>query len=195
MSLWSAAYNLFFFFECYHFMTHMCVLFRVRLLPRKDLVRNRYYFLIDTTCVFIVNFLLVQRLQLIAFLQICQHLYYFFTWEKSNLAKKVRPGTTASFSWTQTDDNRWSVSYSIRLYHGVAWSGRSCHDRSLCTKACLRLSAPFLTRWSTLSTLIYSPVTCRQWKLFLASLWCTSAYRSYSSTPGISIFIKHQCGA
>lgn len=84
------ACNVFFFMECYHFMTHMFIMFRVRLLPRKDLVRSRYYFLIDTTCVFIVNFLLVDQLKPIAVLQIIQHLFYFITWEKSELCKKVK---------------------------------------------------------------------------------------------------------
>ena len=89
----NAALNLFFFLECYHFMTHTFVLFRVRLLPRKDLVRNRYYFLIDTTCVFIVNFILLGKLRGIAAVQIVQHLFYYITWEKSELSKKVGPVT------------------------------------------------------------------------------------------------------
>lgn len=83
------ALNLFFLLESYHFATHTFVLFRVRLLPRKDLVRTRYYFLIDTTCVFIVNFILLQRLRPVAAVQIVQHLFYYITWEKSELSKKV----------------------------------------------------------------------------------------------------------
>lgn len=88
-SPWHFLMNLFFFLECYHFMTHSFVLFRVRLLPRKDLVRSRPYFLIDTFCVFITNFILLGRLREVATLQIIQHLYYYFTWDKSNFAKKV----------------------------------------------------------------------------------------------------------
>ena len=95
-SLWTALINTFFVFECYHFVTHALILFRVRLLPRKDLVRNRYYFLIDTASVFTVNIVLLQRLHLIAVCQIIQHLYYYITWDKSLLAKKVSPLTRTS---------------------------------------------------------------------------------------------------
>ena len=95
-SLWTALINTFFVFECYHFVTHALILFRVRLLPRKDLVRNRYYFLIDTASVFTVNIVLLQRLHLIAVCQIIQHLYYYITWDKSLLAKKVSSLTRTS---------------------------------------------------------------------------------------------------
>jgi len=36
-----------------------------------------------------VNIVLLQRLQLIAVCQIIQHLFYYITWDKSQLAKKV----------------------------------------------------------------------------------------------------------
>ncbi|XP_067951063.1 uncharacterized protein [Watersipora subatra] len=92
-SLWTALYspalNVFFCLECYHFVVHTMILFRVRMLPRKDLVRNRYYFLIDTFSVFLVNFVLVQRLRAVAAVQMVQHLFYYFTWNKSDLCKKV----------------------------------------------------------------------------------------------------------
>ena len=50
-----------FLLECYHFIGHVCVLFRVRLLPRKDVVRIRYYFLFDTFTVFTVCFLYTEK--------------------------------------------------------------------------------------------------------------------------------------
>ena len=78
-----------FILECYHFIWHVCVLFRVRLLPRKDLVRIRYYFLLDTLTVFTVCFLYTGKLRWLAAVQMVQHLFFFFTWNKQSFTNKV----------------------------------------------------------------------------------------------------------
>lgn len=78
-----------FFLECYHVCSHLNVLFRIRLLPRKDLVRIRFYFLFDLMTVFCSSFLFLQRLRWLAAIQIVQHMYYFLFWEKTKPAKKV----------------------------------------------------------------------------------------------------------
>lgn len=78
-----------FFLECYHICGHLNVLFRIRLLPRRDLVRIRFYFLFDLLTVFASSFLFLHRLQWLAAVQIVQHLYYFMYWEKTAPAKKV----------------------------------------------------------------------------------------------------------
>ncbi|XP_055955177.1 uncharacterized protein LOC126812544 [Patella vulgata] len=87
--------------ECYHTIGHLAVLCRIRLLPRRDLVRIRYYFLVDAMTVFVTNFLYTGKLKWLATLQIIQHLYYFFTWDKSFLAKKI-------IDWSSLD---WFSSY------------------------------------------------------------------------------------
>ena len=76
--------------EVYHIVGHCAVLFRLRLLPRKDLVRVRYYFLIDLLTVFISSFVILGKLQWLAVIQMCQHMYYFLYWEQTAPAKKVR---------------------------------------------------------------------------------------------------------
>lgn len=118
-TLWTALMNIFFFFECYHFVTHAFILFRIRLLPRKDLVRSRYYFLIDTSCVFMVNIVLLQRLQLIAVCQIIQHLFYYITWDKSQLAKKV---SCVLLVFAATVDVKTFLMYTLKDAR-LAWAG------------------------------------------------------------------------
>ena len=75
--------------EAYHIVGHCAVLFRVRLLPRKDLVRIRYYFLFDLLTVFVSSFVILGKLQWLAAIQMCQHMYYFLFWEQTGPAKKV----------------------------------------------------------------------------------------------------------
>ena len=75
--------------ECYHFIGHVCVLFRVRLLPRKDVVKIRYYFLFDTLTVFAVCFLFTGALKWLAALQMMQHLFFFITWNRQSYTNKV----------------------------------------------------------------------------------------------------------
>lgn len=89
LNLENMAAFLLFFLECYHVSGHLNVLFRIRLLPRRDLVRIRFYFLFDLLTVFASSFLFLQRLQWLAAIQIVQHLYYFLFWEKTAPAKKV----------------------------------------------------------------------------------------------------------
>lgn len=76
-------------FEVYHLIAHAVILFGFRALPRRDLVRIRMYFLFDALTVFISSFLLTGRLKWLAVLQILQHLFYFITWDKSYMAKKI----------------------------------------------------------------------------------------------------------
>jgi len=80
---------LLFTIEWYHIWGHTLILFRVRMLPRKDLVRIRLYFLFDLLTVFCSSFLFTGRLRWLATLQIIQHFYYFFFWDKTGLAKRV----------------------------------------------------------------------------------------------------------
>ncbi|XP_046565416.1 uncharacterized protein LOC124274136 isoform X1 [Haliotis rubra] len=75
--------------ELYHILGHAAILFRVRLLPRKDLVRIRFYFLFDAASVFITCFLYTGKLRWLASLHLIQHLFYFITWNKSSLANKI----------------------------------------------------------------------------------------------------------
>lgn len=85
-----------FCFECYHIVGHCAVLFRIRLLPRKDLVRIRYYFLIDLMTVFCSSFVILGKLQWLAVIQMLQHMYYFVYWEQTSLSKKI-------VSWSSID--------------------------------------------------------------------------------------------
>ncbi|CAI9734142.1 Hypothetical predicted protein [Octopus vulgaris] len=82
--------------EVFHAMTHSMVLFRLRLLPRKDLVQVNYYFVFDLLSVFFASFLVLQRLQWLACIQMAQHLYYIVFWNKTSLAKKI-------ISWSSLD--------------------------------------------------------------------------------------------
>lgn len=75
--------------EWYHIWGHTLILFRIRMLPRKDLVRIRFYFLFDMMTVFCSSILFTGKLRWIAVLQIIQHSYYFVFWDKSGMAKKV----------------------------------------------------------------------------------------------------------
>ena len=61
-----------FMLETYHVLTHFMVLFGLRMLPRKDLVRQRYYFFIDTFTIFSVNFLYLGQLRWLAAIQMIQ---------------------------------------------------------------------------------------------------------------------------
>ncbi|KAK3096730.1 hypothetical protein FSP39_002753 [Pinctada imbricata] len=99
---------LLFFLEIYHILGHISVLFRIRLLPRKDLVRIRYYFLFDLLTVFASSVLFLRRLQWLACLQIAQHMYYFITWDKSRPAKKII--SWSSLDWTKSQfQHEWHL--------------------------------------------------------------------------------------
>ena len=75
--------------EWFHIWGHSLILFRVRLLPRKDLVRIRLYFFVDTLSVFVSSIIFTGKLRWLAVLQIMQHMYYFLCWDKTYPAKKV----------------------------------------------------------------------------------------------------------
>ncbi|OWF52513.1 uncharacterized protein LOC110447739 [Mizuhopecten yessoensis] len=92
---------LLFSMESYHVTSHIMVITRTRLLPRKDLVRLRFYFLVDLLTVFCSSVLFLQRLQWLAGIQILQHLYYFVFWEKTKPAKKII--SWSSIDWTKSE--------------------------------------------------------------------------------------------
>ncbi|KAL3882820.1 hypothetical protein ACJMK2_029126 [Sinanodonta woodiana] len=75
--------------ELYHAIGHTLVLFRIRMLPRKDLVRIRFYFLADALTVFSSSILFTGMYRWLAVAQIIQHMYYFLFWDKTYLAKKI----------------------------------------------------------------------------------------------------------
>ena len=75
--------------EVYHVIGHMCIVLRVRLLPKRDLVRVRLYFLFDTLTVAVSAFLFTGKLQWLAALQIVQHMFFFITWHTHPYTEKV----------------------------------------------------------------------------------------------------------
>ncbi|XP_060076353.1 uncharacterized protein LOC132555983 [Ylistrum balloti] len=99
--LGNACALLLFSMESYHVTSHIMVITRTRLLPRKDLVRLRFYFLVDLLTVFCSSILFLRQLQWLAVLQILQHLYYFVFWEKTKPAKKII--SWSSIDWTKSD--------------------------------------------------------------------------------------------
>lgn len=54
---------LLFITECFHAFGHLNVFFRIRLLPRVDVVRIRFYFLFESLSVFVSSYLFLQQLQ------------------------------------------------------------------------------------------------------------------------------------
>ncbi|XP_059177656.1 uncharacterized protein LOC131956988 [Physella acuta] len=89
LQVYDVACFLLFAVELYHMLAHVLIMCGIRTLPRKDLVRVRLYFMLDTLTVFITSFLLTNRLKWLATLQIIQHLFYFITWDKSYMAKRI----------------------------------------------------------------------------------------------------------
>merc|ERR1712212_1393391 len=90
--------------ELYHSLGHLTVLTGYRMLPRKDLVATRYYFLLDAAgaaIAFAVH--QVGWLYPILILQQWQHIFYFSTWDKSAAAKRV-----ISWSSLDWDRGRWN---------------------------------------------------------------------------------------
>ena len=80
----SESSNLAFFlftFELYHLVGHIVVLLGLRLLPRRDLVRQRLYFLTDLLTVHL-SFWVHRRWWGLILLQNIQHAFYFITWDK-----------------------------------------------------------------------------------------------------------------
>jgi len=98
--------SILFFLESYHFVSHFLVLFRIRLLPARDLRKVGYYFLIDTTTVFVSSFLYTGELRWLATIQIIQHLFFFLTWNKHSYTIKVMEWS--SLDWIKSNNNsRW----------------------------------------------------------------------------------------
>jgi len=93
-----------FMLETYHVLTHLMVLFGLRMLPRKDLVRQRLYFLFDTATIFSVNFLYLGNLRWLAVIQMIQHFSYIIWWDKADFCRRV-------ISWSSLD---WSYTYEHR---------------------------------------------------------------------------------
>ena len=74
-------------------LAHLTVLTGFRMLPRKDLVRAKTYFLIDAACAAVAYSLhQADYFYFILILQQWQHIFYYSTWDKS-AAAKVTPGT------------------------------------------------------------------------------------------------------
>lgn len=94
--------------EWFHIWGHCLILFRIRLLPRKDLVRIRLYFLIDAVTVFTSSIIFTGKLRWLAVIQIIQHMYYFLCWDKTYPAKKII--SWSSLDWFKSDiRDRWEI--------------------------------------------------------------------------------------
>eukprot|EP00091_Calanus_sinicus_P000357 TRINITY_DN10299_c0_g1_i3.p1 TRINITY_DN10299_c0_g1~~TRINITY_DN10299_c0_g1_i3.p1 ORF type:complete len:162 (+),score=49.20 TRINITY_DN10299_c0_g1_i3:313-798(+) len=84
------------------------------MLPRKDLVAVRYYFLLDAACAAIAYYIhQADYFFPILILQQWQHILYFSTWDKSAAAKRV-----ISWSSLDWDRGRWN---QIDLVLGTAF--------------------------------------------------------------------------
>merc|ERR1712110_1175635 len=93
-----------FFFELYHSIAHLSVLTGFRMLPRKDLVRAKQYFIIDEACAAIAYALhQAPNFYFILILQQWQHIFYYSTWDQSAAAKRV-----ISWSSLDWDRGRWN---------------------------------------------------------------------------------------
>jgi len=101
--------GLLFTLEMYHVLTHIMVLFGLRMLPRKDLVRQRFYFLFDTLTIFSTNFLFLGQLRWLAAVQMTQHFSYIIWWDKADFCKRV-------ISWSSLD---WCYTYQHRYDWGL----------------------------------------------------------------------------
>ena len=95
-------------------MGHLTVLTGYRMLPRKDLVSVRYYFLLDAACAAWAYYIhQAEYFYPILILQQWQHIYYYSTWDKSWAAKRV-----ISWSSLDWDRGRWN---QIDLVLGTAF--------------------------------------------------------------------------
>jgi len=112
--MWPDPFWLFFTLEAYHCASHASVLFGVRLLPRKDLVKVRPYFLLDAACAAGAYWLhQAPYFFPILILQQWQHIFYFSTWDASAAAKRV-----ISWSSLDWDRGRWN---QVDLVLGTAF--------------------------------------------------------------------------
>ena len=104
MEMFSSVCFILYLLEGYNAVAHFLVLTGWRRLPRKDLVKVRYYFLADAA-VTAIAFCLHQNSIFLPFLllQQWQHAAYFFTWDESASAKRV-----ISWSSLDWDRGRWN---------------------------------------------------------------------------------------
>ncbi|XP_062611067.1 uncharacterized protein LOC134272906 [Saccostrea cucullata] len=107
MNLENVAALVLFFVECYHVCGHLSIAFRIRMLPRKDLYRIRFYILLDPVSGILTTFVFLQRIQWLSVLHFLQQLYYFLFWEKTRHAKKI-------LSWSSLD---WTASKLKEEWH------------------------------------------------------------------------------
>jgi len=100
--------------ESYHTLSHWLVLFGWKMLPRRDLVAVRYYFLLDAMCAALAYGLHKSEIMLpFLILQQWQHIFYFSTWDVSRAARRV-----ISWSSLDWDRGRWN---QIDLVLGTAF--------------------------------------------------------------------------
>merc|ERR1712198_85454 len=109
-------------FELYHSLGHLTVLTGYRMLPRKDLVSVRYYFLLDAACAAWAYYIhQAEYFYPILILQQWQHIYYYSTWDKSWAAKRV-------ISWSNDRRNQpdhWNSHYPCVVQDGH-WKPKLC---------------------------------------------------------------------
>jgi len=91
----------FFALETFNVVAHVAVLTGIRMLPRRVLVKQVYYFIFDLVCC-ISSFLLHGRCWPIILVQNIQHIYYILTWDSSWATKRV-----ISWSSLDWDRSRW----------------------------------------------------------------------------------------
>jgi len=74
--------------ETYHLLAHCLILFGIRTIPLKDLVKVSTYFLIDALTV-LSSYLYCRQFFWLVLAQQIQHYYYVLNWNKSYYAKRV----------------------------------------------------------------------------------------------------------
>ena len=66
--------------EIFNFVAHICVLTGLRMLPRRALVKQHFYFIFDLVCC-MLSFAIHRRAWPIILTQNIQHVYYIVTWD------------------------------------------------------------------------------------------------------------------
>merc|ERR1719150_1607050 len=136
-----------FFFELYHSLAHLTVLTGYRMLPRKDLVKAKTYFIIDAACAAIAYAIhQADYFYFILILQQWQHIFYYSTWDKSAAAKRV-----ISWSSLDWDRGRWN---QLDLVLGTAF------DMSIHIANAVFLSAYLSTQSLTVALILVAGL-CR----------------------------------
>merc|ERR1719145_82614 len=88
--------------EIFNFVAHICVLTGLRMLPRRALVKQHFYFIFDLVCC-MLSFAIHRRAWPIILIQNIQHVYYIVTWDSSWPTKRV-----ISWSSLDWDRGRWN---------------------------------------------------------------------------------------